>query len=167
MQYSHKWIFRSNCLATFSIMLPFTLDSKRPFYVSDTPWLLDKFCCDICFLKALPESMKKKDDVDGSSTMDEIVKVAVSGARGTRQRSKHKLFILLSIVLNCEILQCKLFLHVRKNQSLIPVLQYRCGFCSSGACSDKMYYYLKWVYQTLFGDCCDFSYTKEGQSMHY
>lgn len=32
--------------------------------------------------KALPESMKKKDDVDGSSTMDEIVKVAVSGARG-------------------------------------------------------------------------------------
>lgn len=32
--------------------------------------------------KALPESVKKKDDVDGKSTMDEIVKVAVSGARG-------------------------------------------------------------------------------------
>lgn len=26
--------------------------------------------------------MKKKDDVDGTSTMDEVVKVAVSGARG-------------------------------------------------------------------------------------
>ena len=33
--------------------------------------------------QALPDSVKKKDDVDGSSTMDEIVKVAVSGARGT------------------------------------------------------------------------------------
>ena len=32
--------------------------------------------------QALPESLKKKDDVDGSSTMDELVKVAVSGARG-------------------------------------------------------------------------------------
>ncbi|KAL9967813.1 hypothetical protein ACROYT_G026110 [Oculina patagonica] len=32
--------------------------------------------------KALPDSMKKKDDVDGKSTMDEVVKVAVSGARG-------------------------------------------------------------------------------------
>ena len=60
------------------------------------------------FLKALPQSMKKKDDVDGSSTMDEIVKVAVSGARGTGQRSKHKLFIFLSIILNCEILKCRL-----------------------------------------------------------
>lgn len=32
--------------------------------------------------KALPDSLKKKDNVDGASTMDEIVKVAVSGARG-------------------------------------------------------------------------------------
>lgn len=32
--------------------------------------------------KALPDSLKQKDDVDGASTMDEIVKVAVSGARG-------------------------------------------------------------------------------------
>lgn len=32
--------------------------------------------------KALPQSLQKKDAVDGSSTMDEIVKVAVSGARG-------------------------------------------------------------------------------------
>lgn len=32
--------------------------------------------------KVLPESVKKKDQVDGASTMDEIVKVAVSGARG-------------------------------------------------------------------------------------
>jgi len=33
----------------------------------------------------LPESVKKKDDVDGKSTMDEIVKVAVSGARGMKK----------------------------------------------------------------------------------
>ncbi|XP_020602006.1 spartin-like isoform X2 [Orbicella faveolata] len=32
--------------------------------------------------KALPDSLKKRDDVDGSSTVDEFVKVAVSGARG-------------------------------------------------------------------------------------
>lgn len=32
--------------------------------------------------KVLPEAVKKKDDVDGSSTMNEVVKVAVSGARG-------------------------------------------------------------------------------------
>lgn len=32
--------------------------------------------------KVLPESVKRRDDVDGRSTMDEIVQVAVSGARG-------------------------------------------------------------------------------------
>lgn len=30
----------------------------------------------------MPDSLKKKDDVDGASTMDEFVAVAVSGARG-------------------------------------------------------------------------------------
>ena len=32
--------------------------------------------------QVLPDSLKTKDDVDGTSTMDEFVAVAVSGARG-------------------------------------------------------------------------------------
>lgn len=38
--------------------------------------------CLLFVFQVLPDSMKKKDDVDGTSTMDEVVKVAVSGARG-------------------------------------------------------------------------------------
>ena len=42
-------------------------------------------CGVLFFSQVLPESVKKKDDVDGSSTMNEVVKVAVSGARGTTE----------------------------------------------------------------------------------
>ena len=59
---------------------------------------------------------------------------------------------------------CKLSVHVRTIQSLIPVLQYGRGFRSAGACSDKKYYYLYWVYCTLLGDFSNFSY--KGGSIH-
>ena len=42
-------------------------------------------CCVLFFSQVLPEAVKKKDDVDGSSTMNEVLKVAVSGARGTTE----------------------------------------------------------------------------------
>ena len=41
--------------------------------------------CVLFLSQVLPESVKKKDDVDGSSTMNEVVKVAVTGARGANE----------------------------------------------------------------------------------
>ena len=49
--------------------------------ISDCSFFFRNLSCLFLF-QVLPDSLKKKDDVDGTSTVDEFVAVAVSGARG-------------------------------------------------------------------------------------